>query len=72
MLATRKLWIGFAVSVLLLALFLVTVDLGRMLTALAGANYVYLAPGLALYLISLLFRDSPVARDATSPARRAR
>ena len=56
MLATRKLWIGFAVSVLLLALFLVTVDLGRMLTALAGANYVYLAPGLALYLISLLFR----------------
>ena len=53
---TTKFWIGFAISVLLLALFLVTVDLGRMLEALGDANYLFLIPGIGLYLVSVLFR----------------
>ncbi len=38
------------VSVALLAVFLATVDVGRMLDALADANYLFVAPGVALYL----------------------
>ena len=56
MIGTGKFWIGFGTGALLLALFLVTVDLGRMGEALAGANYLYLAPGIGLYLVSVLFR----------------
>lgn len=56
MLGRGKLWIGLAVSVATLALFLLTVDLGRMADALAEANYLYLIPGLALYLVSVFFR----------------
>ena len=56
MIASRKIWIGFAISALLLALFLVTVDLGRMAEALAEANYLFLIPGIGLYLISVFFR----------------
>lgn len=56
MLGRGKLWIGLAVSAATLALFLLTVDLGRMADALAEANYVYLIPGLALYLVSVFFR----------------
>ena len=52
----RKLWIGLAVSVLLLVLFLATVDVGRMLESVADANYFWLLPGIALYLTSVLFR----------------
>ena len=56
MIASRKIWIGFAVSGLLLALFLVTVDLERMMEELAKANYLYLIPGIGLYLVSVFFR----------------
>ena len=56
MIAGRKIWIGFAISALLLALFLITVDLGRMTEALAEANYLFLIPGIGLYLISVFFR----------------
>lgn len=56
MIGARKLWIGFAVSVLLLVLFLATVDVGRMLEAVADANYFWLLPGILLYLTSVLFR----------------
>jgi len=52
----KKMWIGAAISVVFLVLFLVTVDLGRMVDTLADAEYVYLAPAVALYLASLLFR----------------
>lgn len=51
-----KFWIGATVSVLLLLVFLLTVDLGRMVDAMAGAEYVYLVPGVAMYLVSILFR----------------
>ncbi len=56
MIGTGKFWIGLAISALLLVLFLVTVDLGRMIDALADANYVFLVPGIALYLVSVFFR----------------
>lgn len=52
----RKVWIGFAFSVLLLALFFVTVDVSRMMDELADANYLFLIPGIAMYLVSVLFR----------------
>ena len=56
MIDSKKLWIGFAISVLLLVLFLVTVDLGRMLDALEDANYLFVVPAIAMYLVSVLFR----------------
>ena len=51
-----KLWIGLVLTAGLLALFLLTVDVGKMYDALAGADYVWVAPAVALYLVSLLFR----------------
>jgi uncharacterized membrane protein YbhN (UPF0104 family) len=51
-----KLWIGLGVSVALLALFLLTIDVGRMVDALADANYVWVVPAIALYLVSVVFR----------------
>ncbi len=51
-----RFWIGIALSVGLLALFLATVDIPRMLDALADAKYGYLAPGVALYFASVWVR----------------
>ena len=56
MIGIGKFWIGLGVSSLLLALFLVTIDLGAMVEALADANYLFVVPGIALYLVSVLFR----------------
>ena len=53
---SRPLWLGIGLSVVLLVVFLVTIDVGRMGRALADANYVYLIPGIALYLVSVFFR----------------
>ncbi len=53
----RKYWIGIGVSIILLAYFLFTVDIRRMLDALAGANYWYIAPSVAMYFISVYFRS---------------
>ena len=52
----RKYWIGFGISAVLLAAFFLTVDIGRLGEELAGANYVYLVPAVALYLVSVGFR----------------
>ena len=52
----RKVWIGLGASVVLLALFFLTVDLSGMLEALADANYAYLAPAVVMALLSVLFR----------------
>lgn len=53
---SRAFWIGAGLSIALLVVFVVTIDLGRMGRALAEANYLYLVPGVGLYLISVLFR----------------
>ena len=52
-----KYWIGLGISAVLLALFLLTVDVGGMVDALAGAEYAYVVPAAAMYLVSLLFRS---------------
>ncbi len=52
-----KYWIGIGISVALLALFALTVDVGRMLDALGGANYWYVAPAVAAYLASVWIRS---------------
>ena len=52
-----KYWIGIGVSVILLALFLFTVDIRRALDALIGANYWYIIPSVVMYFISVYFRS---------------
>lgn len=52
-----KYWIGIGVSIILLAYFLFTVEIGRMLDALTGANYWYIFPAVAMYFISVYFRS---------------
>lgn len=56
MISSAKFWIGIGLSIALIALFLLTVDVRHMLTALAQANYVYVIPAIALYLIAVVFR----------------
>ncbi len=56
MIGRGKLWIGLGVSVALLALFLLTIDVRRMVDALADANYVWVIPAIALYLVSVAIR----------------
>ena len=56
MISIKKFWFGVLISTLLLVLFLVTVDLSRMMDALADANYVFIIPAVGLYLISVLIR----------------
>ena len=52
-----KYWIGIGVSIILLAYFVITVDIWRTLDALAGANYWYIIPSVAMYFISVYFRS---------------
>lgn len=54
--AGRKSWIGLGISAVLLALFLLTVDVGGLVDALATANYAFVVPAIALYLVSVGFR----------------
>ncbi len=56
MIGRAKLWIGLGVSVALLALFLLTIDVRRMVEALTDANYVWVIPAVGLYLVSVVFR----------------
>ena len=51
-----KFWLGFGLSVILITLFFLTVDVGHMMDALAGANYLYVAPAVALYMVGVVFR----------------
>ena len=51
-----KFWGGVALTLILVALFILTVDIHRMVDALVKANYWFLLPGIALYIIAVLFR----------------
>ncbi len=51
-----RLWIGFGLSALFLALFFLTLPLGEWLDALASADYIYVVPAIGMYLVALLFR----------------
>lgn len=52
----KRVWIGLLLSAIFVALFFVTVDFRRLMEALMGANYVYVVPGIVLYLIGVWFR----------------
>ena len=52
----KRVWIGLLLSAIFVALFFVTVDFRRLMDALMGANYVYVVPGIGLYLIGVWFR----------------
>ena len=49
-------WLGLGVSAGLLLVLVYQVDLAEMRDALAEANYVYLAPAIALYFVAVYFR----------------
>ena len=57
MVGNLKFWIGIGISIALLMLFLLTVDMGRMIDALSEVDYIYLAPAVAMYLVSTYFRS---------------
>ncbi len=52
----KKVWIGLLLSAIFVALFFVTLDFGRLIEALTDANYIYVVPGIGLYLIGVWFR----------------
>lgn len=51
-----KLLAVIAVSIAFFIFFLRSVDLDEVLDSLAGANYAYVVPGLALFAVSVVFR----------------
>ncbi len=53
---TTKFSIGLLVTILLLALFVVTTDIRNMAKAIINANYFFLIPAIISYFISILFR----------------
>jgi len=53
---SKRFWAGIGVSVTLLAMFFLTVDVGRMLDALADADYRYVVPAAGMHLLAVLFR----------------
>ena len=52
-----KYLIGIGISIALLAVFVFTVDVRRMLEALSGANYWFTIPAVGMYLLSVYFRS---------------
>ena len=50
-------WLAVAVSLLLLLLLLYQVDLGHVRSALLEANYLYVAPAVGVYFVSVYFRS---------------
>jgi uncharacterized protein (TIRG00374 family) len=52
----RRFWIGVLITAGFLVLLISKVGPSRVGTALADANYVYVAPGIAIYFVSLYFR----------------
>ena len=57
MLLNRRSLIGVLITAGFLALLIVRVGPSRIGSALADANYVYVAPGIAVYFVSLYFRS---------------
>jgi glycosyltransferase 2 family protein len=51
-----KMLVLVAVSVIFSAYFILSIDIDEVLDALAGANYAYVVPALALFGISVVFR----------------
>lgn len=52
-----RFWVALAVSALFMLLLLYQVDLGEIRSALLDANYLYVAPAIALYFVAVYFRS---------------
>ena len=52
-----RFWVALAVSALFMLLLLYQVDLGDVRIALLEANYLYVAPAIALYFVAVYFRS---------------
>ena len=50
-------WLAVAVSILFLVLLLYQVDLGHIRSAVLKANYLYVAPAIGVYFVSVYFRS---------------
>ena len=57
MLKSRRFWIGLGITLLFLFLFLYRTDFSEMGRALGQANYLFLLPGLLIYLVGVFFRS---------------
>ena len=51
-----RLWLGLVITASLLLLLVDQVDLGKVRDAVAQADYVYVAPAIALYFVAVYFR----------------
>ena len=56
MLLSKRFFIGLVLSVFFLAIFLWRAEVGEIWEAMESANYLYIAPAVAMYLASLLWR----------------
>ena len=56
MLLSKRFFIGLVLSVFFLAVFLWRAEVGEIWEAMESANYLYIAPAVAMYLASLLWR----------------
>ena len=54
---SRKLWLGLAGTVFFLGLFFWDTDLGELADALGEANYWWVAPAIAIWFVSAVFRS---------------
>lgn len=52
----KKVWIGLLLSAMFVALFFVTLDFRTFTRTLVDANYIYVVPGIGLYLMGVWFR----------------
>jgi len=57
LLKSRRFWIGLGISLFFLFLFLYRTDFAEMGRALGEANYLFLLPGLLIYLVGVFFRS---------------
>ena len=57
MFRSRRFWIGLGITLLFLFLFLYRTDFADMGRALGEANYLFLLPGLLIYLVGVFFRS---------------
>gem|GEM_PF-222727 len=57
LLTNWRFWLALVVSALFMLLLLYQVDLGEIRSALLEANYLYVAPAIALYFVAVYFRS---------------
>ena len=52
-----RLWLGIGVSTIFLVFLIWTIDLDDLARALKDANYLYIAPAIAIYFVGIYFRS---------------